>query len=50
LHRAACGEADGIVYQFGSGGSLGCSGIEGVPQAMFDELLAGISLAPKNAP
>jgi hypothetical protein len=50
LHLGACGESGEFVYEFGSGGSIGCSGIEGVPQALFDELLAGILLVPKNAP
>lgn len=46
--RRACGSAGGTDYAFGSGAHFGCSGIEGVPDEMFIELLSGISLNAAN--
>jgi len=40
----ACGRHAGVLYRFASGLSSGCSGVWGVPEPMFEELLSGISL------
>jgi hypothetical protein len=44
VERHASDRRDGLIYSFGTGGNLGCSGFEGVPEEMFLELLGGISL------
>jgi hypothetical protein len=36
---------DGVRYVLSSGWAYGCGGSWGVPRAMFDELVAGVSLA-----
>ncbi|CAN5149578.1 hypothetical protein BH10PSE9_BH10PSE9_02870 [soil metagenome] len=42
-HRRACGSDAAYTYAFDTGTHLGCGGIEGVSDAMFRELLGGIS-------
>jgi hypothetical protein len=49
--RNACGVRDGTVYRFASGAHFGCSaGIEGVPEALFREILSGITVAGNPSP
>lgn len=38
--------AGGLTYTFATGTNFGCSGIEGVPDPLFAELVAGFSLRP----
>jgi hypothetical protein len=51
VEQNACGIHGGTAYRFVSGLHAGCSaGIEGVPEALFDELLSGISRAESVPP
>ena len=47
IERLASGSSGAFVYTFGSGANVGCSGVEGVPEEMFLELLGGISVEPE---
>lgn len=46
----ASGVHDGIQYRFSSGMTHLCGGIEGFSRDMFDEFLAGVSIAPQADP
>lgn len=43
---SASGTHGDFVYRFSTGANFGCSGIKGVPDEMFIELLNGISVDP----
>ncbi len=47
--REAAGTAGRFAYSFSTGFNMGCTGIEGVPAPMFEELLRGITLVAPGA-
>ena len=49
-HHRACATDGRFNYTLASGSHFGCSGIEGVPEALLAELIAGIRPVPAAEP